>query len=176
MGHGHQSMRVLSIIFISRILKYVPTVGISYFPCMLKYAVCRTQQGLTQNLIYPGLVTRQNSRCYTETKTSVFQPGTYGLSTLGQCLPCNCDPQNSLSLQCDLESGQCPCRSNVIFTDSRTCSGCQMGWYSDIPGTCTRESLNNKITYNTGFRRLLWYKMPIYMWIPIFWGPHPISF
>ena len=69
-----------------------------------------------------------------------FQPGSWGLSSYGECQPCQCDPFNSMSLQCDQDSGQCPCYDNIVFTDSRTCSGCPTGQYSNVPGTCSRES------------------------------------
>uniref|UniRef100_A0A671WND1 Laminin subunit beta-2 n=1 Tax=Sparus aurata TaxID=8175 RepID=A0A671WND1_SPAAU len=41
-------------------------------------------------------------------------------------LPCNCDPQGSISSLCDVRGGQCRCRPNVI---GRRCDQCAPGTY-----------------------------------------------
>jgi hypothetical protein len=38
----------------------------------------------------------------------------YGFGSTG-CKPCECDPTGSTDLQCDLLTGQCPCRDKVRF-------------------------------------------------------------
>uniref|UniRef100_A0AAX7TKC3 Laminin subunit beta-2 n=1 Tax=Astatotilapia calliptera TaxID=8154 RepID=A0AAX7TKC3_ASTCA len=49
-------------------------------------------------------------------------------------LPCNCDPQGSISSLCDVRGGQCRCRPNVI---GRRCDQCAPGMYGFGPSGCT---------------------------------------
>lgn len=49
-------------------------------------------------------------------------PETYGLedaNAANGCLPCNCDAGGSINNICDVKTGQCPCRPNMI---GRNCS------------------------------------------------------
>ncbi|XP_077370920.1 laminin subunit beta-2 isoform X1 [Festucalex cinctus] len=48
-------------------------------------------------------------------------------------LPCNCDPQGSISSVCDVRGGQCRCRPNVI---GRRCEQCAPGTYGFGPSGC----------------------------------------
>uniref|UniRef100_A0A3B5B749 Laminin subunit beta 2 n=1 Tax=Stegastes partitus TaxID=144197 RepID=A0A3B5B749_9TELE len=48
-------------------------------------------------------------------------------------LPCNCDPQGSVSSMCDVRGGQCRCRPNVI---GRRCDQCAPGTYGFGPSGC----------------------------------------
>ncbi|XP_044206819.1 laminin subunit beta-2 isoform X1 [Thunnus albacares] len=48
-------------------------------------------------------------------------------------LPCNCDPQGSISSMCDVRGGQCRCRPNVI---GRRCDQCAPGTYGFGPSGC----------------------------------------
>uniref|UniRef100_A0A3Q3G6X1 Laminin subunit beta-2 n=1 Tax=Labrus bergylta TaxID=56723 RepID=A0A3Q3G6X1_9LABR len=48
-------------------------------------------------------------------------------------LPCNCDPQGSMSSMCDVRGGQCRCRPNVI---GRRCEQCAPGTYGFGPSGC----------------------------------------
>ena len=56
------------------------------------------------------------------------KPGFFSLdySNSAGCKPCNCDPQKSLSADCDRETGQCQCRPN---TGGIQCSACREGWH-----------------------------------------------
>lgn len=57
-------------------------------------------------------------------------PETYGLSdSRDGCAPCNCDPGGSEDNFCDVITGQCSCRSQMI---GRTCSIPQQNHF--IPG------------------------------------------
>lgn len=47
-------------------------------------------------------------------------PKHYGFSNEG-CKECDCDPTGSTDLQCDLVTGQCPCRDKV---EGRRCDRC----------------------------------------------------
>uniref|UniRef100_I3IZE4 Laminin subunit beta-2 n=1 Tax=Oreochromis niloticus TaxID=8128 RepID=I3IZE4_ORENI len=49
-------------------------------------------------------------------------------------LPCNCDPQGSISSLCDVRGGQCRCRPNVM---GRRCHQCAPGMYGFGPSGCT---------------------------------------
>ncbi|XP_061592828.1 laminin subunit beta-2 isoform X1 [Cololabis saira] len=49
-------------------------------------------------------------------------------------LPCNCDPQGSLSSLCDVRGGQCRCKPNVI---GRRCHQCSPGTYGFGPSGCS---------------------------------------
>lgn len=48
-------------------------------------------------------------------------------------LPCNCDPQGSLSSICNSNGGQCQCRSNVV---GRNCDRCAPATYGFGPSGC----------------------------------------
>uniref|UniRef100_A0AAQ6A8Y0 Laminin, beta 2 (laminin S) n=1 Tax=Amphiprion ocellaris TaxID=80972 RepID=A0AAQ6A8Y0_AMPOC len=48
-------------------------------------------------------------------------------------LPCNCDPQGSVSSLCDVRGGRCRCRPNVI---GRRCDHCAPGTYGFGPSGC----------------------------------------
>uniref|UniRef100_A0A7N6BZT2 Laminin, beta 2 (laminin S) n=1 Tax=Anabas testudineus TaxID=64144 RepID=A0A7N6BZT2_ANATE len=48
-------------------------------------------------------------------------------------LPCNCDPQGSISSVCEVRGGQCHCRPNVI---GRRCDQCAPGTYGFGPSGC----------------------------------------
>ncbi|XP_035996258.1 laminin subunit gamma-3 [Fundulus heteroclitus] len=48
------------------------------------------------------------------------------------CLPCHCNVNGSMSLQCDAE-GRCPCRVGVT---GEKCDTCQAGFHSLGPGGC----------------------------------------
>ncbi|XP_040262985.1 laminin subunit beta-2 isoform X2 [Bufo bufo] len=48
-------------------------------------------------------------------------------------LACNCDPQGSLSSECDQNGGQCRCKPNVI---GRRCDRCAPGTYGFGPSGC----------------------------------------
>ncbi|XP_036122210.1 LOW QUALITY PROTEIN: laminin subunit beta-2-like [Molossus molossus] len=52
----------------------------------------------------------------------------------GGGLPCECHPQGSLSTECALLGGQCPCRPNII---GRTCDHCVPGTYGFGPTGCS---------------------------------------
>lgn len=49
---------------------------------------------------------------------------------------CECHPQGSLSTECALLGGQCPCRPNII---GRTCDHCVPGTYGFGPTGCSGE-------------------------------------
>ncbi|XP_043944496.1 laminin subunit beta-1 [Protopterus annectens] len=48
-------------------------------------------------------------------------------------LPCQCDPQGSVSLVCDSNGGQCQCRPNVV---GRNCDRCAAATYGFGPNGC----------------------------------------
>ncbi|KAI4871644.1 hypothetical protein NFI96_018573, partial [Prochilodus magdalenae] len=48
-------------------------------------------------------------------------------------LPCQCDPQGSVSSECDVRGGQCRCKPNVI---GRHCDKCAPGHYGFGPSGC----------------------------------------
>ncbi|XP_028979855.2 laminin subunit beta-2 isoform X1 [Esox lucius] len=48
-------------------------------------------------------------------------------------LPCQCDPQGSVSSVCDIRGGQCRCRPNII---GRRCDKCGPGTYGFGPAGC----------------------------------------
>ncbi|MGH0162052.1 UNVERIFIED_CONTAM: hypothetical protein FKN15_042284 [Acipenser sinensis] len=48
-------------------------------------------------------------------------------------LPCQCDPQGSISSECNPNGGQCRCRPNVF---GRRCEQCAPGTYGFGPGGC----------------------------------------
>ncbi|KAG7235213.1 hypothetical protein INR49_030616 [Caranx melampygus] len=48
-------------------------------------------------------------------------------------LPCNCDPQGSVSSMCDVRGGQCRCKPNVI---GRRCDQCAPGTFGFGPSGC----------------------------------------
>lgn len=56
----------------------------------------------------------------------------YRRSAEENCLPCNCNVNGSVSLQCDVE-GRCQCRSGVT---GDKCDACQAGFHSLGPGGC----------------------------------------
>ncbi|XP_069795570.1 laminin subunit beta-2 isoform X2 [Narcine bancroftii] len=49
-------------------------------------------------------------------------------------LPCACDPQGSLSLECEKVGGQCQCKNNVI---GQRCDRCSPGYYALGPNGCS---------------------------------------
>ncbi|XP_076279706.1 wing blister isoform X1 [Lasioglossum baleicum] len=56
----------------------------------------------------------------------------YGDPLEQNCLPCDCDPLGSGSIECDERSGQCPCKS--LF-EGRDCSSCIEG-YGNVTAGC----------------------------------------
>eukprot|EP00058_Branchiostoma_floridae_P008083 XP_002593571.1 hypothetical protein BRAFLDRAFT_88482 [Branchiostoma floridae] len=50
------------------------------------------------------------------------------------CLPCECDLVGSSSSQCNMETGQCPCKPGV---GGRMCDVCLPGYYNFSSGGCT---------------------------------------
>ncbi|XP_029467612.1 laminin subunit alpha-5 isoform X2 [Rhinatrema bivittatum] len=67
---------------------------------------------------------------------TVCQPQTFGCHPLVGCEECNCSRvgvQEQMELGCDLESGQCTCKPNVV---GRQCERCAPGYY-DFPN-CRR--------------------------------------
>ena len=66
-----------------------------------------------------------------------FQENHYGLNENSPqgCRPCSCHPGGSYSLQCDINSGQCPCREGMIGRQCDTpavntyCAGLQFFTY-----------------------------------------------
>ncbi|MEQ2188977.1 hypothetical protein GOODEAATRI_020431, partial [Goodea atripinnis] len=52
-------------------------------------------------------------------------------------LPCQCDPQGSISSECDKVGGQCRCKANVI---GRRCDQCAPGTYGFGVSGCTATS------------------------------------
>uniref|UniRef100_A0A8C1IFF7 Laminin, beta 2 (laminin S) n=1 Tax=Cyprinus carpio TaxID=7962 RepID=A0A8C1IFF7_CYPCA len=94
----------------------------------------------------PASVTRKQSyeryRCH-ETAKSVSRPQMSevcaklitSMSALinDGALPCECDPQGSLSSECDVRGGQCRCSPNV---SGRRCDECAPGAYGFGPSGC----------------------------------------
>ncbi|XP_058457360.1 laminin subunit alpha [Malaya genurostris] len=62
-------------------------------------------------------------------KCDQCMPYTYGYDQIIGCYECNCNPLGvaNNNLQCDLESGVCDCKSNVV---GRTCDRCQYGFFN----------------------------------------------
>uniref|UniRef100_UPI00398F4E43 laminin subunit beta-2 isoform X1 n=1 Tax=Pristiophorus japonicus TaxID=55135 RepID=UPI00398F4E43 len=60
-------------------------------------------------------------------------------------LPCQCDPQGSLSSECEPNGGQCRCKSRVI---GRRCQQCAPGTYGFGPTGCKACSCNQEGAYN----------------------------
>ncbi|XP_065337904.1 laminin subunit alpha [Cloeon dipterum] len=61
---------------------------------------------------------------------------TYGFDPIIGCEECNCNRLgvNRFNLQCDLETGSCDCKENVV---GRTCDHCEAGhWYFPDCATC----------------------------------------
>ncbi|XP_058060994.1 laminin subunit alpha [Anopheles bellator] len=56
-------------------------------------------------------------------------PYTFGFDQIIGCEECNCNPLGvtNNNLQCDMESGLCDCKSNVV---DRKCDRCQYGFYN----------------------------------------------
>ncbi|XP_057560576.1 laminin subunit beta-2-like [Hippopotamus amphibius kiboko] len=59
----------------------------------------------------------------------------------GGGLACECHPQGSLSTECALLGGQCPCRPNII---GRTCDHCRPGTYGFGPNGCSECHCHTK--------------------------------
>ena len=57
-------------------------------------------------------------------------PFHYGFSPEG-CKLCDCDPSGSTDMQCDLITGQCPCRDKV---EGRKCDRCMENTRQDYLG------------------------------------------
>ncbi|XP_054719477.1 laminin subunit alpha-like [Uloborus diversus] len=78
-------------------------------------------QPVTGQCICPPRVT--GDRC------DVCVPYTYGFDPLIGCEECNCNPLgvSNGQLQCDLQTGQCRCRSNIV---GRTCDKCKAGYWA----------------------------------------------
>ncbi|GFT48977.1 laminin subunit alpha [Nephila pilipes] len=78
-------------------------------------------QPVTGQCICPPRVT--GDRC------DACVPYTYGFDPIIGCEECNCHPLGVVNgnLQCDLETGQCQCKSNVV---SRTCNKCKAGYWA----------------------------------------------
>ncbi|KAG9336282.1 hypothetical protein JZ751_002629, partial [Albula glossodonta] len=54
-------------------------------------------------------------------------PDFYGLTTVGTCLPCDCDPAGTIpGGVCDSSTGQCPCKPHA---EGRRCQACHDGFY-----------------------------------------------
>lgn len=56
-----------------------------------------------------------------------------GFYVYGEAQECECDPMGSLSTQCDLLGGKCPCKSHVV---GRKCDRCAPGTYGFGPAGC----------------------------------------
>ncbi|XP_035223568.1 laminin subunit alpha-like, partial [Stegodyphus dumicola] len=78
-------------------------------------------QPVTGQCICPPRVT--GDRC------DVCVPYTYGFDPIIGCEECNCNPLGVANgfLQCDLQSGQCRCKSNIV---GRTCDSCKAGYWA----------------------------------------------
>ncbi|RWS31675.1 Laminin subunit alpha-like protein [Leptotrombidium deliense] len=102
-------------------------------------AICHERTG---QCICPPRVTGQ--------KCDQCRENTYGFHSILGCQECNCNLRGSENKQCDLVTGNCTCRNNII---GRTCNTCKRGYASfphctlcdcDIRGTteeiCNKES------------------------------------
>ncbi|XP_074833632.1 laminin subunit beta-3 [Carettochelys insculpta] len=102
------------------------------------------------------LGTRRDAPCNDETGGCFCLPNVVGANcdqcsanhwklTSGQgCEPCNCDPRNSFSPQCNQFTGQCQCREGFM---GRTCSAAQQevcpdGSYGDVRTGCRECDCN----------------------------------
>ncbi|XP_029004531.1 laminin subunit alpha-1 [Betta splendens] len=57
----------------------------------------------------------------------VCRPGYYGDAVVAKdCRACSCDVNGSVSMECDVSTGQCPCKESVT---GRTCDRCQLGFF-----------------------------------------------
>ncbi|XP_050482872.1 laminin subunit alpha-1 isoform X2 [Bombus huntii] len=65
-------------------------------------------------------------------KCDKCKPAHYGNPLEQNCLPCNCDPLGTSSIECDEKSGQCPCKP--LF-EGRDCSSCIEG-YGNVTAGC----------------------------------------
>ncbi|XP_017882648.2 laminin subunit alpha-1 [Ceratina calcarata] len=65
-------------------------------------------------------------------KCDKCKPAHYGNPLEQNCLPCDCDPVGSNSIECDTKSGQCPCKP--LF-EGRDCSSCIEG-YGNVTAGC----------------------------------------
>ncbi|XP_049762590.1 laminin subunit alpha-1 [Schistocerca cancellata] len=76
---------------------------------------CRVTPGHVHCHCRPGYTGKRCERC---------SYGWYGfpLSKGGSCVPCNCNKYGSVSDECDEETGQCNCRTDIT---GRDCSLCQ---------------------------------------------------
>ncbi|KAM4651236.1 laminin subunit beta-2 [Discoglossus pictus] len=61
-------------------------------------------------------------------------------------LACNCDPQGSVSSECDVNGGQCQCKANVI---GRRCDSCAPGTYGFGPAGCRACECNAEGSIHT---------------------------
>lgn len=55
--------------------------------------------------------------------------------TGGGCLNCNCHARGSVSLTCDVTSGQCQCKLGNAGVAGQRCDQCQTDFYSFNSGT-----------------------------------------
>lgn len=64
-------------------------------------------------------------------KCDTCMPLTFGYTRIVGCEECNCHPQGVQggNLQCDLQSGQCKCKTSIV---GRTCDECKWGYW-DFP-------------------------------------------
>lgn len=60
---------------------------------------------------------------------------------------CLCDPQGSLSAECQPQGGQCRCKPNVV---GRRCHRCSPGTFGFGPGGCRRECLSRAVDAGRG--------------------------
>ncbi|KAH9634640.1 hypothetical protein HF086_000612 [Spodoptera exigua] len=75
------------------------------------------------------------------------KPYTFNFDVQRGCDDCNCNPLGVIGnqLQCEADSGNCPCRDNVI---GRTCDHCVPGHYAFpecVPCTCDREGTTDDV-------------------------------
>ncbi|XP_028906589.1 laminin subunit beta-2 [Ornithorhynchus anatinus] len=61
-------------------------------------------------------------------------------------LPCQCDPQGSLSSECNPHGGQCQCKANVV---GRRCDRCAVGTYGFGPSGCRACQCNPEGTLSS---------------------------
>jgi len=83
-----------------------------------------------------GLCDAATGRCMcpprvTGTNCDICQSQTFGFDALIGCEDCSCDPSGVVNnnLDCDIQTGQCTCKSNVA---GRRCNKCNVG-YSGFP-------------------------------------------